>query len=117
MLNDLKTCYNRSMQKESEQSNTDLANQLVYGIDKFEDLFGHIETQIKILENFCNDLLDLAKIDNGCFNIKMCKFSMHSLIDEVYRMFRIAADMQGTKLIYNLTSNFPKFVRGDKTRL
>lgn len=42
---------------------------------------------------------------------------MHSVIDEVYRMFKIAADIQETKLIYNITSSFPQYVKGDKTRL
>ena len=63
------------------------------------------------------DLLDLAMIEDGCFKIEKTNFNMHKLIQEVYRMFKITADHQGTNLIYNLTSNFPKLINGDKTRL
>ena len=70
-----------------------------------------------MLNNFVNDLLDLARIEDGCFKFDMSNFNVHKLVHDVYRMFKITADHQGTKLIYNLTSNFPKLVNGDKTRL
>ena len=72
---------------------------------------------MSLLTNFVNDLLDLARIEDGCFKFDMSTFSVQDLIHNVYKMFKITADHQGTKLIYNLSSNFPKLVTGDKTRL
>ena len=40
-----------------------------------EDVMGNIELQVNLLMSFVNDLLDLARIDEGLFNLNKAEFS------------------------------------------
>lgn len=47
---------------------------------------------MRLLSHFVNDLLDLARIEEGCFKFNKSNFSMHVLIHEMYRMFNLTAE-------------------------
>jgi signal transduction histidine kinase len=54
---------------------------------------GNIELQVNLLLSFVNDLLDLARIDEGFFNLEKAEFSFHKVMHETYLMFKRHADI------------------------
>jgi len=82
-----------------------------------EDLMSNIELQVNLLLSFCNDLLDLAKIDEGFFKLEQAEFSFPKVLHETYLMFKRHADMQGKKLIYSINKSMPEMIYGDQMRL
>ena len=82
-----------------------------------EDLLSNIELQVNLLLSFVNDLIDLARIEEGYFTLDKTEFSFHKLMNETYLMFNRHAEMQGKKLIYDVHNSMPELIYGDKTRL
>ena len=62
------------------------------GIERFDDLIAHIDLQVRLLGHFVNDLLDLARIEEGCFKFVKTNFNIRLLIHEMYRMFNLTAE-------------------------
>ena len=77
----------------------------------------NIELQLQLLLSFVNDLLDLAQIEEGALNLDRIAFSFHDVLNDVYLMFKRHAEMEGKKLIYNVSKSFPQLIIGDKMRL
>ena len=69
------------------------------------------------MSSFVNDLLDLAQIEDGAFNLDKSAFSFHEVIHDVYLMFKRHAEIEDKKLIYNISKSFPPRIVGDKMRL
>mmetsp|Transcript_35766 Transcript_35766/g.43746 ORF Transcript_35766/g.43746 Transcript_35766/m.43746 type:complete len:118 (+) Transcript_35766:286-639(+) len=67
--------------------------------------------------SFVNDLLDLARIEEGFFALEQAQFNFHKVMHETYLMFKRHADMQGKKLIYNVHRSMPELIYGDQMRL
>ena len=78
-----------------------------------DDIMGNIELQVNLLMSFVNDLLDLARIEEGFFALEQEAFSFHKKLHETYLMFKKHADMQGKKLIYNINESMPELIYGD----
>jgi len=51
-----------------------------------------------MLLSLVEDILDIAKLDNGAFELQICSFSVLELINEVYSVFQIQAKAKGIKL-------------------
>ena len=67
--------------------------------------------------SFVDDLLDLARIEEGYFSLEKVEFSFHKVLHETYLMFKRHADLQGKKLIYNISKTMPAMIYGDQMRL
>jgi len=79
-----------------------------------DELSENIESQAKLLMSYVNDLLDMAQVEEGVFNLNTMEFKLRQLIKETYLMFKRAADIQGTKLIYHIQENVPYLIIGDE---
>ena len=66
-----------------------------------------------MLMSFVNDLLDLGRIEEGCFKLEQKEFSFRQTLHETYLMFKKSADMEGKKLIYNISKSMPEMLIGD----
>ena len=82
-----------------------------------EDILSNIELQVSLLMSFVNDLLDLARIEEGFFTLEQAEFNFHKMLHETYLMFKRHADMEGKKLIYSVHRSMPELIYGDQMRL
>ena len=82
-----------------------------------EDIISNINLQVNLLLSFVNDLLDLARIEEGIFSLDQSEFSFHKMLHETYLMFKRHAEMQDKKLIYSISKSMPSAIYGDKMRL
>jgi signal transduction histidine kinase len=68
------------------------------------------------LTNFINDILDLAKIKSGKFELKIIPLSIDEIIKELFNLFHPLAVTQEKKLIYNASDNLP-LIKADSEKI
>jgi signal transduction histidine kinase len=69
------------------------------------------------LLNLINGVLDLSKIEAGRMVVNSSKFDLLRLLDDLENMFRMKADNQGLKLVFNRCPDLPPYVRTDDVKL
>ena len=79
-----------------------------------DDLIENIHLQANLLLSFVNDLLDIARIDEGIFKMDKEDFVFRDLLQDTYQMFRRHAEMDNKKLMYSVNRSVPKLIFGDK---
>ena len=65
------------------------------------------------MNSLVNDLLDLARIEDGKFSLNKAPFSFQDVLQDVYLMFKKNAEIESKKLIYNISKSFPSQIFGD----
>jgi len=77
-----------------------------------------IKNSSENLLSLINDILDFSKIEAGELKIDNKPFDLHIAIQSVLETIRVLAeDRKGLQLAYNIASDVPKAVIGDKQRL
>jgi PAS domain S-box-containing protein len=69
------------------------------------------------LLNLINDVLEIAKIEAGKQQLDIAIFNLHELIAEVSDMMRVRAQQKGVQLELDQSSELPRLIWGDKSRL
>ena len=64
-----------------------------------------------------NDILDMTKIEAGRVRVECAPFDLGALIGDLVDLMRVRAAEKGLDLRLDQTSSFPRFVRGDATKL
>jgi len=64
-----------------------------------------------------NDVLDMAKIEAGRMQLEVAPFDLGGMVRDVAEMMEIRAREKGLRLMLDLSSAFPRFIRGDEARL
>ena len=64
-----------------------------------------------------NDILDISKIEAGKLELEKLSFDLRSLIEATVKSFRVSALEKGLELNMHLSSDTPRLVKGDPTRL
>ncbi|MBL8254342.1 MAG: PocR ligand-binding domain-containing protein [Candidatus Competibacter sp.] len=64
-----------------------------------------------------NDILDMAKIEAGRIQVEITPFDLGALIRDVVDLMQMRAVEKGLELRLDQSSAFPRFVRGDETKL
>ncbi len=64
-----------------------------------------------------NDVLEVAKIEAGRVQLEMAPFDLGGMIRDVTDMMRLRAEQKGLFLKLDQASEFPRYIRGDETRL
>ncbi|HWV14795.1 MAG TPA: response regulator [Cellvibrio sp.] len=64
-----------------------------------------------------NEVLDFSKIEAGKVILEQANFDLNHLFEKILRLFEISATDKKVRIIYDLTSNVPRFLRGDAVRL
>ncbi|HKW83777.1 MAG TPA: ATP-binding protein, partial [Burkholderiaceae bacterium] len=75
------------------------------------------QTSAETLMQLVNDILDLAKIESGRFQLEAKPFSLAKLASEVADTFRVLAQAKGVALALQLDSTLPPMLEGDALRL
>ncbi|MCB9004775.1 MAG: GAF domain-containing protein [Ardenticatenaceae bacterium] len=91
------------------QNNNQLAPEQRRGLEVIERSGNH-------LLNLINEVLDLAKIESGRFELESISFDLPDLLANVVSFFEVRARHKGVQLQYT-AANIPNHVRGDAKRL
>jgi two-component system sensor histidine kinase/response regulator len=69
------------------------------------------------LLSIINDIIDFSKIEAGSLDLEFKDFSVRGCLEEVMDMFSAKAAQAGIELTYEIDSEIPQQIIGDKTRL
>ncbi len=64
-----------------------------------------------------NDILSLSQINAGKMKITNHPFSIKKLLSDLETMLEYRTKKKGIQLSFNLSDNFPEYLRGDQTRI
>jgi signal transduction histidine kinase/DNA-binding NarL/FixJ family response regulator len=64
-----------------------------------------------------NQVLDLSKIEAGRTTLNETKFNLHRLLRDVEDMFQLKAKDKGLQLLFDLSSDVPRYVHTDEFKL
>ncbi|WP_283758455.1 ATP-binding protein [Roseofilum casamattae] len=64
-----------------------------------------------------NDLLDWSKIEAGKMLVNPTQFNIYEILDTLYQMFRLKAENQGLRLVFDIDRAVPPFLEADSGKL
>ncbi len=64
-----------------------------------------------------NDVLEIAKIEAGKLQLQNTTFDLHAMVRDVIDMMHLRAQQKGVQLDLDQSSEFPRYIRGDESRL
>ncbi|MBU4024153.1 response regulator, partial [bacterium] len=76
-----------------------------------------IDNASKALLSLLNDILDLSKIEAGKYKIMPCLFKPKELFTQSLELFEIEAAKKNLLLEYELDTELPEYLYGDKERI
>ena len=85
--------------------------------DDQNDYVSTIRSSASNLLTIINDILDFSKIESGKFNIENISFSLEDVMDEIVTMFAPMAYHKDIELIYHPSTELPKNILGDPSRI
>ncbi|TWX72610.1 ATP-binding protein [Colwellia sp. C1TZA3] len=85
--------------------------------DKHRKHLRTVRNSAKDLHNLLNDILDVAKLEEGKVELEQAPFSVKNVVDHVVRTFEMAAKHKGVQLIQRITPSLPQGFLGDSLRL
>lgn len=71
----------------------------------------------KKLMNILNDVLDVAKFNDGIIELELKSINLHQLTKEIIFLQGVKAHEKNIELKYIIHENVPQFIIGDETRL
>lgn len=71
----------------------------------------------KALTRIIDDILDLAKVESGKLETEEIEFSIYDLVNDIMDLFRESVKAKGIELVLNVSSDIPKRIVSDPTRL
>ncbi|GAB6088565.1 PAS domain-containing protein [Spirochaeta dissipatitropha] len=69
------------------------------------------------LLNLINDILDLSRIEAGQLSLMMRDFSLFAFLDDLDLMFRLRAESQGLRFLFELHESVPRYIHCDEAKL
>lgn len=69
------------------------------------------------LLNLINDVLDMAKIEAGNVQVESVPIDLGALVRDVADLMHVRAQEKGLQLQIDQSSKFPRYIKGDETRL
>lgn len=85
--------------------------------DKHRKHLGTVRNSAKDLHNILNDILDVAKLEEGKVKLENVPFSVQNVMSHVVRTFEMGAKHKGIQLILRISPNLPQRFLGDSLRL
>jgi len=71
----------------------------------------------KYLLGLINDVLDMAKIEAGRVELEFKPFDLGTLVRDITDLLSKRAEEKGLQLLLDQSSEFPRFIKGDKEKL
>ena len=76
-----------------------------------------VQTSGQSLLAVLNDILDLAKIEAGSFQLAPAPFCLHDTLEECARTYRTQARIKHLEFEHSLSNELPRWVTGDAVRV
>ncbi|WP_340677946.1 ATP-binding protein [Paraglaciecola sp.] len=76
-----------------------------------------VRSSAKDLHNILNDILDIAKLEEGKLELEQAPFSVKDLIEHVVTTFDMKAQSKGIQIIQRVSNKLPPRFLGDALRL
>ncbi|MDD1619840.1 MAG: PocR ligand-binding domain-containing protein [Methylococcaceae bacterium] len=64
-----------------------------------------------------NDVLEIAKIEAGKLQLDIAPFDLGGMVRDVTDMMQLRARDKGLQLLLDMTSEFPRYIKGDEARI
>jgi len=64
-----------------------------------------------------NDVLEMARIEAGKLQLDLAPFDLGALIRDVIEMMQVRSLEKGLRLILDQSSEFPRYIKGDESRM
>lgn len=64
-----------------------------------------------------NNVLDMSKIEAGRTTLNPIDFDLHSLLQDIYGMFKLNAEQKQIQLVFEVPRNLPRYIRADQGKL
>jgi len=81
------------------------------------DTIGIINRSGEHLLRLINDVLEIAKIEAGKLQLQIAPFDLGNMVRDVIDMMQVRAGEKGLQLLFDIDSDFPRFIQGDEARL
>jgi two-component system sensor histidine kinase/response regulator len=78
---------------------------------------GSLNSASDSLLHIINEVLDFSKIDSGKIILEYSHFDLDQLFEKISRLFEISASKRTIRIVYDIKSDVPRFLRGDAARL
>ncbi|WNV05774.1 MASE3 domain-containing protein [Candidatus Methylospira mobilis] len=78
---------------------------------------GIIKRSGEHLLSLINDVLEMAKIEAGRQQLEIAPFDLSGMVRDVTEMMSVRAHEKGLLLLLDQSSEFPRYIKGDETRL
>lgn len=76
-----------------------------------------IQSSSESLMVIVNDILDMAKLESGKFQIEILSFNLHETLSAIHRGLSLRAEEKGIGFNLTIDPDVPAWVKGDPTRL
>ncbi|KAL4492521.1 hypothetical protein ABPG72_007634 [Tetrahymena utriculariae] len=74
-------------------------------------------TSARLLNNLIQDLLDMAQVKAGCFQLKSTKFNVRNLIEEVKQLMKVQVQSSNIQMEIQISDQVPTFIYSDPFRI
>jgi PAS domain S-box-containing protein len=64
-----------------------------------------------------NDVLEIAKIEAGRLQLEIAPFDLGAMVRDVAEMMQLRAREKGLRLLLDMSSQVPRYIKGDEARL
>lgn len=85
--------------------------------DEQREMLSNVKMCADGLLTVINDILDFSKIEAGRLQLECVSFDLGEHLEEIMKMFAVAAQQNGLRLNLHMAQNVPHTVVGDPTRL
>ena len=85
--------------------------------DEQREMLSNVKMCADGLLTVINDILDFSKIEAGRLQMESFTFDLGEHLEEIMKMFAVAAQQKGLRLNLHVAQNIPHTVVGDPTRL
>ncbi|AUI67666.1 ATP-binding protein [Beggiatoa leptomitoformis] len=92
------------------RQNRELSPKQIEGLSVIQRSGEHLLTLI-------NDILDLAKVEAGRFELQLGEIRLNQFLSDLNDLFSMRAAQKGIAFFYTMTTHLPEMVRGDEKRL
>jgi len=110
MSHELRTPMNTIIGMSTIGKSSDDIENAHYALDKIEDASVH-------LLGIINDVLDMAKIDSGKFELSLEDFNFEKMLRQAVNLISFQADNKSQDFSVNIDKNIPPLLVGDDRRL
>lgn len=123
-LSEMKMNFLSNMSHEIRTPMNAISGMVQLSLSEEKDLTEKVQERLKTIkfaaDNLIvviNDILDISKIEAGKISLLKEKFSIEKQLESLIKILSLQAEKKNTELSFSISTQVPKYVIGDSTRL